>query len=192
MLIRRDFNSYASPNMKAAVALAVCAKLPRRKTHVENTKIQTLQILSILGAVGLLGATIWITIRAVGHRTPLVALAISALFFTLGQIIRVAAIINFFMDRVDYAVLNQLIGAQTALNGIAYAIIIAAAMFTLWNRGSAASAQSTFYPPRSGSDGITVKQVWDSLILVTLACMAIGQAATLARLGYFNYGDYSW
>ena len=40
MLIRRDFNSYASPNMKAAVALAVRVKLPWRKTHVVNTKFK--------------------------------------------------------------------------------------------------------------------------------------------------------
>ena len=114
------------------------------------------------------------------------------LFFTLGQIIRVAAIVDRFAYRVNYAALDQLVGVQVALEGIAYAVVIAAATFILWNRGSAASAQSTFYPPRASSSGITIKRVWDSLILGTLACMAIGQAATLVQVGYFRINGYSW
>ena len=140
----------------------------------------------------MLGATIWITIRAVDHRTPLVALAISALFFTLCQIIRVAAIVNIYANSVGYIALDQLVGAQIALDGIVYATVIAATMFTLWNRGSAASAQSRRYPPRASSNGIIVKRAWDSLILVTLACMAIGRAATSVQVGYFSHNHYRW
>ena len=93
---------------------------------------------------------------------------------------------------MSYVSLDQLVGAQMALDGIAFSTVIAAAMFTLWNRGSAASAQSTFYPPRASSNGITVKRVWDSLILVGLACMAIARAAVMVQVGYFSYNRYSW
>jgi hypothetical protein len=93
---------------------------------------------------------------------------------------------------VSYTSLDQQLAAQIALDGIAFATVVAAAMFTLWNRGSAASSQSTFYPPRANAHGITVKRVWDTLILCGLACVAIGRGAALSEAGYFAYRHVLW
>jgi len=183
LAIRRDFNSDTTPIMKTAVALAVRTKLPT----ATDTKHKLLKLYLHLEqfparrdhmGYALCGRP--------SNARPLVALAISELFFTLSQILRVTVIVNLFAEGMGDIALDKIVGAQIVLDGIAYAAVVAATMFTLWNRGAAASRHSTPHPPRASLSGITFKQAWDIVFLITLACMAIGRATVSVQAGYFS------
>ena len=123
-------------------------------------------------------ATLWSLAQASGHRTPLITLLLATLCFMVSMIMRVLIALMLRSTSFNFITLYRYEGAHIALNG-ALTLVLAAAMFVLWNRGTAASSQSIFYPASARSHGVAFKRVWDSFILLGLGAMAVGDGVCL-------------